>query len=185
MSKNESNSESFLKDIGTLVKNLEAGGFDPVLVGGMALMLFGSERITKDFDFIVSQHQEQIKELVDIFYDLGFELATRLDEKGRIISTLDNRHVAAVRLNLDEPVSVYFLHPTTGLRVDVLFDFPVAAKELMLRAQKMTIKSHTLTVASPQDILRLKEIAFASRGKASDAQDIEFLKELLVRGIVE
>jgi hypothetical protein len=41
------------------------------------------------------------------------------------------------------------------------------------------ILSHVFDVASPGDLLRLKELARASRSFAGDTQDIEFLKRHL------
>lgn len=176
MSKNKLQSESFLNDVGTIASELDALGFNPVLVGGMALVFMGSERVTQDFDFVVSAFQERFKELIAVFYNNGFELASRLDEQGKITVTLDNRRVAAARLSIDLPTSIYFLNLKTGLQIDVLFDFPIAAQELAAHAKKMKISSQIIPVANERDLLRLKEIAVASRSKSGDAEDIVFLK---------
>jgi hypothetical protein len=175
--KNKSETQTFIEDVGQIVRGLTDLGLEPVLVGGMALTLLGSDRVTQDFDFVVGALENRFKDLIAIFYDRGLELATRLDGQGKITATLDNRHVAAARLSLDRPVSVYFLNPKTGLRVDVLFDFPIPAQELAVNAKKLKVLSQVIPVASIKDLLRLKEIAVASRSKPGDAEDIEFLKK--------
>jgi len=43
-----------LEEIFPLPSALEEKGLQPVLVGGMALFVLGSQRITKGFDFLVS-----------------------------------------------------------------------------------------------------------------------------------
>lgn len=107
---------------------------------------------------------------------------SRFNEHGDVVATIDNRRVAAVRIQQDEPVSVSFFKPKTGLRVDVLFDFPIPVQELAANAKKIKVGSHILHMASPKDLLRLKKIAKSSRVKAGDADDIAFLKALRDEG---
>src|SRR5262249_14884611 len=109
-------------------------------------------------------------------YDRGFQLASRLDEYDDIIATIDTPTVAAARLRIDAPSTAYFLHPASRLRIDLLFDFPIAAAELMKAATRMKVRSQVLRVASEKDLLRLKRLARAGRSSAGDAQDIAFLE---------
>ena len=71
---------------------------------------------------------------------------------------------------------VDFYHPKTGLRVDLLFDFPLAAEELALHARKIKVRSHPFRMASEDDLIRLKKIAKSRRTSAGDAEDLAFLK---------
>ena len=43
----------FVAAVGDLLNALAPQGFQPTLVGGMALVTLGSPRVTKDFDFLV------------------------------------------------------------------------------------------------------------------------------------
>ena len=114
--------------------------------------------------------------MIDVFYDCGLELASRLSNEGDVSATIRNRRVAAVRLRLDAPASAYFFNPLTGLRVDLLFDFPIPAARLAARATRTKIRSRLFHVASERDLLRLKQIAHAARFSPADAQDIAFLE---------
>lgn len=167
----------YLKEVGQIVEKLEDLGLTPVLIGGMALVILGSRRITRDFDFLVSAEALKEEALLDIFYKRGFELASRVNENGDIVRTIDNPKIAAVRLRLDSPSSIYFLNWKTGLRIDLLFDFPLSANEIAGRAEKKKIRSYTFTIASKKDLLKLKEIAYKDRSFATDAQDLEFLRK--------
>ena len=169
-----------LKEAGRVAAGLTAIGLEPVLVGGMALVLLGSRRITRDFDFVIPHPGDRLNALVDLFYARGFELASKVNDAGDIVATIDNPRVAGIRLKLDAPASVYFWHPAKRLRIDLLFDFPVAAAELAINAAKTRIRGHVVNVASAPDLLRLKEIAAQKRSVAGDAQDIEFLKAHLM-----
>ena len=53
-----------------------------------------------------------------------------MNRAGDVTATIDNPRVAVTRLRLDAPASAYFLNPETGLRIDLLFDFPLPAAEL-------------------------------------------------------
>ena len=166
---------ALLDAAGQIVADLTRLGLEPVLVGGMALVTMGSRRITRDFDFVIPVPGDRLDALVDLFYDRGLELAARVNDSGDITATIDNRKVASVRLRLDAPSSAYFSHPKTGLRVDLLFDFPVAASDLATRATRITIRSRGFLIASEHDLLKLKRIAHAHRRSPGDAEDIAFL----------
>lgn len=165
-----------LETVGSVVEALTGLGLEPVLVGGMALVVLGSRRVTRDFDFVVKRPGEVLPSLLDVFYDRGFEIASRVDAAGEVVATIDNRKVAAARLRLDAPASAYFLNPTTGLRIDLLFDFPLEASMLARRAAVVKASSRVWRVASVADLLRLKKIARARRSKPGDAEDLVFLE---------
>ncbi len=165
-----------LQTVGEIVGALRALGFDPVLVGGMALVVLGSRRVTRDFDFVIGNPHDRLEALVGVFYGRGLELASRLNENGDVTATISNRRVAAVRMRLDAPASAYFVNPETGLRIDLLFDFPVPAAELVANAHRRKIASHVFLIASEADLRRLKRIAKASRSAPGDAEDLAFLE---------
>jgi len=164
-----------LETAGSVVEALTDLGLQPVLVGGMALVVLGSRRITRDFDFVVARPGHALGRLLDVLYDRGLELASRLDSGGEVTATIHNRRVAAARLHLDAPASAYFLNPETGLRIDLLFDFPLPAATLARRAKNRKIRSRVWSVASEADLLRLKRIAKRHRSSPGDAEDIAFL----------
>ena len=165
-----------LQTVGGIVQGLRALGLAPVLVGGMALVVLGSRRVTRDFDFVITHPADRLASTIGLFYDRGLELVSRLNEMGEVLSTIANRKVAAVRLRLDAPASAYFFNAKTGLRVDLLFDFPIAAAELAEHATRTKIRTHVFDIASEQDLLRLKRIARAARSAPGDAEDIAFLE---------
>ncbi len=165
-----------LQAVGEIVRGLSALGLEPVLVGGMALVVLGSRRVTRDFDFVIAHPGDRLVRTIDLFYDHNLELASRLNEVGEVISTIANRKVAAIRLRLDAPRSSYFFNTETGLRVDLLFDFPIPAEKLAQHATRTRIRSHAFTIASEKDLLRLKRMARAARSAPGDVEDIAFLE---------
>jgi hypothetical protein len=165
-----------LQVVGDIVDGLRALGLGPVLVGGMALVVLGSRRVTRDFDFVIAHSGERLGRIIDLFYDRGLELASHLNARGDVTSTIGSRRVAGIRLRLDAPASAYFFNAKTGLRVDLLFDFPLPAATLAEHATRTRIRSHLFDIASERDLLRLKRIAKARRSAPGDAEDIAFLE---------
>jgi hypothetical protein len=165
-----------LQTVGDIVRELRALGLAPVLVGGMAMVVLGSRRVTRDFDFVVAQPGERLESTIGVFYDRGFELVARVDKNDDVLMTISTRKIAAGRLRIDAPASAYFYNPTTGLRVDLLFDYPIPAATLAERASATKIRGHLLDIAAESDLLRLKKIARSARSAPGDAEDIAFLE---------
>jgi hypothetical protein len=168
-----------LQAAGELIDDLRALGLTPVLVGGMALVIYGSRRVTRDFDLVIATPADRLGRTLGCLYGRGLELVARLDDAGNVVATIDNPSVAGARLRLDKPASAYFYNRDTGLRVDLLFDFPIDAATLHARATTMRIRSHLFAVASEEDLLTLKRLAAAARAAPGDAEDIAFLESRL------
>lgn len=169
----------YVQTVGEIVQDLRALDLEPVLVGGMALVVLGSRRVTRDFDFVVAHPGERLAAAVGLFYDRGLELVSRLNETGEVVSTIASRKVAAIRLRVDAPATAYFFNANTGLRIDLLFDFPIPAATLAEHATRARIRAHVFDIASEEDLLRLKQIARTKRSAPGDAEDIAFLEARL------
>lgn len=168
----------FIESVGKLLKDITQLGHTPTLVGGMALVTLGSTRVTKDFDFLIAEKAREQKTLIQVFYKRDFELVSKIDKHGNIVRTIDNQEVASARLRIDQPKSAYFYNHTLGLRIDLLFDFPIPAKEVHTRSTHKKIQSYSFHIASKQDLIKMKEVAINDRRISSDLQDLEFLKSI-------
>ena len=167
---------TYIDDVGAVSRALGGLGLTPILVGGMALVLLGSRRVTRDFDFVIAKPDDCLERLLSVFYDRGLNLASRVNDAGEVVATIDNRRIAAIRLRLDAPSSAYFFNRKSGLRIDLLFDFPIPAADLAKAATRTRVRSQVLHVAAEEDLLRLKRIAKADRSSPGDAEDIAFLE---------
>jgi hypothetical protein len=120
--------------------------------------------------------------LVETMYRRKLELVTKLNPQGEVIRTVDNPRIASLKIDAERPPSAPFFAWKTGLRVDLLLDFPLSSRDLVGRSASVPVLSSHIRVASAPDLLRLKEIAHADRKSASDASDLEFLRTLVKRG---
>ena len=167
-----------LKAVTALAEDLGQAGLQAVLVGGMALIILGSRRITMDFDLLVDAATLKPEVLIAIMYRHNFKLVTRFNPDGTALRSADNANVAAAKLKMELPKSLHFWDHRTGLLVDLLLDFPVPARDVILRATRVSNSGGTLRIAAREDLIHLKDIAHRERKKASDAQDLEFLRGL-------
>lgn len=151
-------------------------GRAPVLVGGMALVVLGSRRVTRDFDLVIADPGEQLVSVLRVLYREQLQLAARIDRDGHVVATITKQRVAAARLKIDRPSSATFFDETDGLRIDLLFDFPVSARTLARDAIRVRLGEHALAVASEARLLELKRLAAATRDEPGDAEDIRFLE---------
>jgi hypothetical protein len=168
-----------LQAVAELTAALARLELQPILVGGMALVALGSRRVTRDFDFVITHPRERLSSFIAVLYDSGMELVSRVNAAGEATATIVNRRVALTRLRIDLPETASFYNPDTRLRVDLLFDFPIAAATLAQRATRARIGVHVLHIAGERDLLHLKRIAAAKRQVAGDADDIAFLERRL------
>ena len=167
----------FIRSVGELLKDLARLGHLPTLVGGMALVTLGSKRVTKDFDFLIDEEARGQDDFIQVFYKHGFQLVSKIDRHGDVVRTIDNAKVALVRLRIDKPRSAYFYNPRLALRVDLLFDFPVPARDVYQRSVHKKIQSYSFRIACRDDLIAMKEVAARDRKLSSDLQDLEFLRE--------
>jgi hypothetical protein len=114
-------------------------------------------------------------------YRHRLELVSKLSRDGDVIRTVDRPAVAAARVEADPPASLFFYDARTGLKVDLLIDHPLPAHAVADRGVRVRLISRRITVASPPDLVRLKEAAIKERDSRSDEQDLQFLRELLHR----
>jgi hypothetical protein len=132
--------------------------------------------VTRDFDFVIAHPGDHLARTIGLLYDRGLELVSRMNDSGDVVATISDRKVAVIRLGVDAPPSAYFFNVETGLRIDLLFDFPVPAAELAKDSTRTRIRGHMFSIASEADLLRLKRIAQAGRSAPGDAVDIAFLE---------
>jgi len=170
-----------LAELVGIVADLRTAGYESALVGGMALVLLGSQRVTRDFDLLVPESGRLHGSVVKALYRRGLELVTKMSPAGEVLRSVDNLNVALAKLKLQDLRSVPFHNPRTLLRMDLLLDFPEPARDIIQRAIPVTVESGLIRVAAREDLIRLKEIAYRDRKKASDAQDLEFLRRITPR----
>jgi predicted nucleotidyltransferase len=170
-----------------VLRLLAGNGISSVMIGGLALRMYNSPRVTHDMDLAISALD--IDALVPLMYGSGFLLITSVSD--RSIHFQPSPDSALAWAEQSRPESLTFVEarlppgastlPTEAIdittEVDFLFDLVVPFPRLREHAREVRVDDLPALIASVEDLLILKE---SRREKsAADLADIQFLKEHL------
>ena len=161
-------------DFHGLFAALEARKLRYVVVGGLALVLHGVDRLTADIDLAVDLAPEAAGDLIATLLAAGYRPVAPVD--ARLFADPATR--AAWRQ--ERGMQVFSLWDTTGARptIDLFTESVIPFEELW--RDTVTIKISgilAIRVASIPHLIQLKEIA----GRPQDLEDIERLRGIVSR----
>lgn len=158
-------------DIHALFALLEEKQLRYVVVGGLALVLHGIDRLTADVDLAVDLSPEAAGQLVEALAETGYRPAAPVDPK--LLADPDVR----AAWHRDRNMQVFSYWDSTGRRptIDIFIASPIPFEDFWRDAIRVEISSGLrVPVASVVHLIRLKELA----GRPQDLADIERLREL-------
>ena len=154
-----------------IFREFESVGVRYLVVGGMAVNLFGYARMTMDMDIMADLSDENLARIVDVMRMHGYsprnpvspeELISAdkrdewIREKGAIVFTFIDR------LKLFKQIDIFLCNP---------IDFEDAYKRKVV----MTIGDMKMNVIAIDDLIRIK----SSAGRPRDLEDIHHLERIL------
>lgn len=158
-------------DIHGLFALLEAAQLRYVLVGGLALVLRGVDRLTADVDLAVDLAPAEAIKVIAALDQAGYRPTAPVDPK-----QLADAEVRASWYR-ERNMRVFSFWDTTGKRptIDILIASPIPFEELWQHASRIDIGNGVqVPVASIPHLVRLKELA----GRPQDLADIERLRKI-------
>lgn len=171
-----------LAAVGAAYKAMDRAGCAPVLVGGLAARIRGFPEVTEDFDFMVSAATPEEKSAVArLLHEHGFRVVVETHPAtGDVMRFLEERAACGDHVEASNPNVVFFWGPVSAIRMDLLFDFPIPAKELAPRADLVRFASlqADIRVASVADLKRLYTTSYNYRRHPKDLRALEFLEGL-------
>ena len=141
-----------------------------VIVGGIAVILHGSPRLTADLDIVIDLEPARARTVIDVLQRAGFvaevpvDIREFADENVRR-SWIAEKHMKALSLHDGE------MPPTV---LDILAESPIPFEDLYGRAQVVSIDEITLRIAAIPDLIALKRLS----GRPEDLRDIEELEKI-------
>lgn len=141
---------------------LDAHNVEYVVVGGIAVQVYGHVRMTNDIDLIPAPTPQNLT-----------RLATALNELEARVLNQGNEHLAIDAQML--PRATLWQLATRHGDIDVLHDAPGAPPFLQLRERALviTLSDHPIPIASRDDLIRMKRQA----GRPIDLSDVAALTE--------
>jgi len=141
-----------------------------ILVGGLAINLYGIPRTTIDVDIMIELNNDNILNLINCFKANGFRFRQSIDEK----KLIDKDY----RKQLKEEKNVIVLtleNPNNPLEVlDFFIDNPIDFNKAYSRKKILKVDDFEIYIASIEDIVEIKKIS----NRPIDISDIENLKLL-------
>lgn len=157
-------------DFLSLFSTLNAGGARYVVVGGLALLLHGIDRLTADVDLIVDLAPEASRATVQTLTTAGLRPLAPVDP----MQFADAEARRSWRIERHMEVFSFWDPDNRRPTVDLFLEPPIAFDELWRDAVAIDLGGVTVRVASIAHLIRLKELA----GRPQDLQDIDRLRAL-------
>jgi predicted nucleotidyltransferase len=157
-------------DFLSVLRALQERGVRYVLVGGLAVLLHGIDRLTADIDLVVDLAPEQASKAVDTLLELGFKTHAPVDARqfaDAAVRKSWQRDSGMLVLSFWDP---QHRHPT----VDLFADYPMEFEALYAQALLLSLVGTTVRVASVEHLIRIKRAA----GRPQDLVDANRLAEL-------
>lgn len=141
-----------------------------VVVGGVAVILHGSLRLTADLDLVIDLAAEEAVGAMEALTQLGLE--PRLPVAAREFADNDTR-AAWVR---DRGMMVFTLIAPAGdlVEVDVFATEPFPFDEMYAAAKVVALADRSVHIASLDHLIAMKRVA----GRPQDIADIEALEAI-------
>jgi hypothetical protein len=165
---------------------LVENGIDFVVIGGVALRLYNSPRVTHDID--IAARTLDLDTIISLMYSHSYYLVTDIHEKTVFIAL--NSEEAELWVEQTKAGSISFIlpyntpkHPTVPMenidissQVDVLFELGIPITRLKKHARLIQLQNVSFRVASIEDLITLKEQR--SDKSPVDEEDIRYLKSI-------
>jgi hypothetical protein len=150
-----------------LLKAIESTGARFVVVGGVAAVMQGVERVTYDLDLVVELTPSATRDVVEKLLSIGY--AARIPADPRGFADVDTRE-SWIR---DKGLTVFSLWDTKDERptVDLFVRYPLDFERLWSAATIVSIDGTSIRIAAPAHLAIMKRQA----GRPKDLDDIRAL----------
>ena len=155
-------------------------------MGGVALRLYNSPRVTHDIDLAVKSLD--LDKIIALMYENSYYLITRVkadtititltaDQAGKWVEQTKSGSISFVSLQSEpQQPDVHMQTIDLSSQVDILFELGIPIMRLKENARLIQLQDISLRVASIDDLITLKEQR--SDKSWTDEQDIRYLKSL-------
>ena len=125
-----------------------------MIIGGQAVLFYGSPRLTRDIDITLGISINRVSEVIEVLKDIGLKIIPE---------------------NFEDFVKKTFVLPArdegTQIRVDFIFSFTPYETQAIKKAKKVTVSGEEVFFASPEDVIIHKIFA----GRPRDLEDVRVI----------
>ena len=153
-----------------IIQALEKRNIRYLVIGGVAVNLYGYSRITKDLDLMISFEKENVNKFIELVNDLGYKPKVPVDLKE--LAELEKREYWKKEKNM-QVFSV--CNPRDEFEyIDIMIQDYVDFEKAYKNRKILSDDQISVSVISIDDLISLKELA----GRGRDLVDLKILREL-------
>jgi hypothetical protein len=154
-----------------ILKELFNRKIDYLIVGGLAVNLYGVPRVTQDIDIIISFDKENILELNGVVKNLGYiPRLPGVDPEG-----LSDPAVRGDWIKNKNLKAFSFYHPKDVYKIiDVVLVHPLDFAKAFQNKTIKEVQGITINLVSVDDLIKMKSVS----GRQQDLSDIELLRKI-------
>jgi hypothetical protein len=154
-----------------IFRAFEKEGLRYLVVGGIAVNLYGVPRSTADLDIMIDLEEENIKKLIMVMKKLGFIPRVPVNPEDLADEKIREKWWSEKKMDV-----FTFWNPKKSFEeVDVFIKNPINFKSSYERRNEIKARNIRIPVASIRDIIKIKE----KSGRKQDISDIEALKKII------
>jgi predicted nucleotidyltransferase len=150
----------------SILRALEEHKVDYAVIGGVAVVLYGYVRFTKDIDLLIDFAEENVARFVKVLSVLSFRPGVPIDP----MSMSDEKKRMEWMREKNVKVITFYNPDSPLLQIDVLITKNLAD----LKKTRKQIGDFTVSVVDYDDLLKMKK----ETSRPTDLIDIQKLKEL-------
>ncbi|TFF87146.1 MAG: hypothetical protein EU549_05315 [Promethearchaeota archaeon] len=154
-----------------VLKELYLGDIRYLIVGGLAVNLYGIPRVTQDIDLIISFENNNIKNLINVLEKLHYK--PRLPVDPLDLANLKQRKKWIQEKNLK--AFSFFNKDNNYKVVDILIELPFKFEDAYSTKVTKKIRSIEIYLVSMENLIIMKQKA----GREQDLSDIKLLKKAI------
>ena len=169
-----------------LLKLLVENNIEFVVIGGVALRLYNSPRVTHDID--IAARTLDLDNIIALMYSRSYYLVTGVQEENVFIALNSKEAGQWVEQTKAGSISFVLLYKTpdqrkvpmgnidTSSQVDILFELGIPIMRLKEHARIIQLQDVSFPVASIEDLITLKEQR--TDKSPADEDDIRYLNSI-------
>ncbi len=153
-----------------IFKKFNEQGIRYLVVGGVAMNLYGIPRVTYDIDILLDLEDANIREFTQLMKEWGFKPKVPVNIMDFADQAKRDEWMATKNMKAFNLVNAKWALS----EIDIIIDTPVDYSEAHKRARKITVKGISIPVISIDDLITMKRVA----GRELDKADVQYLRKV-------
>jgi hypothetical protein len=141
-----------------------------LIVGGLAVNLYGAPRVTQDIDIMIALDRENVGHFNMVLKKLGYVPRVAVDPEGLADQAIRDRWIKEKNMKAFS----YFHQKDSYKVVDVVLFSPIDFKTARTRQTVKQVSGVPLPLIGIDDLITMKE----SSGREQDLSDVSLLKKI-------